>query len=95
LKDDYGFSTIKLEPNKEILLALEKKVDNINHLKLLFNYRYKDRILQKILPKFHKLKMLMMDFWSFNEEQLKMCVYHDLEIFGINHYELKKSFHYN
>ncbi|GET57817.1 hypothetical protein RIR_jg41787.t1 [Rhizophagus irregularis DAOM 181602=DAOM 197198] len=33
-----------------------------------------------------------MDFWSINEEQLKMCVYHDLEIFEINHYELKKAF---
>jgi hypothetical protein len=74
---------------KEILIALEKKVDTIEHLKLFFQYiEYTSQIE---LPKFHKLKTLITDFWSFGEEQLKMCVYHDLEIFKIDYYDLKAA----
>jgi hypothetical protein len=77
---------------KEILIALEKKVDTINHLKLFF--QYSDKTCPRILSKFHKLKTLITEFWSFsefNEEQLKMCVYHDLEIFRIDYHELRAA----
>ncbi|PKC70281.1 hypothetical protein RhiirA1_454965 [Rhizophagus irregularis] len=88
-EDDYGLPTTGSDPYKEILLALEKKVDTINHLKLFFIY--KDRTSQKVLPKFHKLKTLITDFGPFSEEQLKFFIYRDLEIFEIDYYELKAA----
>ncbi|PKC68864.1 hypothetical protein RhiirA1_506090 [Rhizophagus irregularis] len=51
-----------------------------------------DRTLPKVLPKLHKLKTLIVtSFPSFNEEQLKMCVYRDLETLKINYYNLKAA----
>jgi hypothetical protein len=89
-KDDYVFYATGSDPYKEILLALEKKVDIINHLKLFFLYI--DNTLQKVLPKLHKLKTLTINDLSYlNEEQLKMCAYHDLEILKIDHYDLKAA----
>ncbi|GET04865.1 hypothetical protein RCL_jg4806.t1 [Rhizophagus clarus] len=45
--------------------------------------------MQKALPKLHRLKTLTIgDFSYFNEEQLKMCVYRDLEIFKIDYFSL-------
>ncbi|EXX53402.1 uncharacterized protein OCT59_012724 [Rhizophagus irregularis] len=74
---------------KEILLALEKNANIINHLNIYFIFI--SRTSPKVLPKFHKLKSLITDFWPFSEEQLKMCVYRDLEILKINYYELKAA----
>jgi hypothetical protein len=89
-EDDHDVCLTGADHYKEILIALEKKVDTINHLKLFF--QYKDYTSQIVLPKFHKLKTLITDFWSFkNEEQLKMCVYHDLKIFKIDYYSLKAA----
>jgi hypothetical protein len=88
-EDDHELSFIGPDYYKEILIELEKKVDTINHLKFLFQYR--DNTLQKVLPKFRKLKTLIAYFWSFNEEQLKMCVYRDLEIFEIDYFDLKAA----
>ncbi|GBB87422.1 hypothetical protein RclHR1_01390012 [Rhizophagus clarus] len=88
-KDDDGSYRPGLNPYKEILLALEQKTDTINHLKL--NLLYNDCTLQKVLSKLHKLKTLIASFWPFNEEQLKMFVYRDLEIFEIDYYELKSA----
>ncbi|EXX73912.1 uncharacterized protein OCT59_012707 [Rhizophagus irregularis] len=83
-------SNVRKNPYKEILLALGKKADNINHLKLFF--MYPDCTLQKVFPNFHKLKTLIINrFNDFNEDQLRMCVYRDLEILYINHYELKAA----
>jgi hypothetical protein len=65
--------------HKEVLLALEKKADIINHLKISFLYT--DHTLQRVLPKLHKLKTLTInDFGRPGEDQLKMLVYHNLEI---------------
>ncbi|GBC32231.2 hypothetical protein GLOIN_2v1492656 [Rhizophagus irregularis DAOM 181602=DAOM 197198] len=53
---------------------------------------YPDCTLQKVFPNFHKLKTLIINrFNDFNEDQLRMCVYRDLEILYINHYELKAA----
>ncbi|GBC32126.2 hypothetical protein GLOIN_2v1791318 [Rhizophagus irregularis DAOM 181602=DAOM 197198] len=88
--DDHEFYGPGLNPYKEILLALEKKADIINHLEIFFLYT--DRSLQKVLPEFRKLKTLIInDFSYFNEEQLKKCVYRDLETFRIEHYDLKEN----
>jgi hypothetical protein len=88
-EDDYGLQFTGTDSYKEILIALERKVDTINHLKLFFLFT--DCTSQKVLPKFHKLKTLITDFESFSDEQLKMCVYRDLEIFNIDYYELKEA----
>ncbi|PKK75190.1 hypothetical protein RhiirC2_846201 [Rhizophagus irregularis] len=50
-----------------------------------------NRTLQKVVPKFHKLKTLKTSFSNFTEEQLKKCVYHDLEVFKIDHHNLKAA----
>jgi hypothetical protein len=74
------------DPYKEIFLALEKKADSLQHLRMLFQYLegIDDTLLQKILPKFHKLKTLAIDdFLHFTEEQVKILVYQDLEILSI------------
>ncbi|PKK66830.1 hypothetical protein RhiirC2_784296 [Rhizophagus irregularis] len=78
------------DPYKEIVLAIEDKVDTINHLKLDFNYRSPTK--HDVLPKFYKLKILSVSFYYFSEEQLKMLVYRDLEIFEIDCYELKAAY---
>ncbi|CAB4482903.1 unnamed protein product [Rhizophagus irregularis] len=74
---------------KEIFLALENKGHTINHLKLFFLYRYDS--LQMVLPKLHKLKSLAINIEPFSIDQLKLCVYRDLEIFRIGYYELKEA----
>ncbi|GET04877.1 hypothetical protein GLOIN_2v1764020 [Rhizophagus clarus] len=80
-----------LDSYKDILLALEKSANTITHLNI--DLVYKDRTLQKVLPKFHKLKIIENLFWdNFSEEQLKMCVYHDLEIFKIDCFNLNAAF---
>jgi hypothetical protein len=90
-KDDYDLYSpgSDLDSYKEILLALEKSANTINHLNTYFVFTC--HTLQKVLPKLHKLKTLITNFDSFNEEQLKMCVYHGLEIFKIDYYELKAA----
>ncbi|CAG8565725.1 hypothetical protein GLOIN_2v1771472 [Rhizophagus irregularis DAOM 181602=DAOM 197198] len=73
-----------------ILLALEKKADIINHLKIYLVYI--GQTLHKVLPKLYKLKTLIVnDFRYTNEEQLRMCVYHDLEILKIDYCNLKTA----
>jgi hypothetical protein len=85
--DDFYSSRVD---HKEILLALEKKADTINHLKLFFQGF--DHTLQEVLPKLHKLKTLINNNCRyFNEEKLKKCIYHDLETFKIDHYDLKAA----
>ncbi|EXX72960.1 uncharacterized protein OCT59_012785 [Rhizophagus irregularis] len=75
---------------KDILFALEKNANIITHLNIYF--KYMDRTLPKVLPKLHKLKTLIVtSFPSFNEEQLKMCVYRELETLKINYYNLKAA----
>src|SRR5581483_10099556 len=78
-KDDFKDIDYLIEdPYKEILLELEKKADKINHLKIYFQFvgNYEHILLQKILPKFYKLKTLIIDdfVWLLESE---MMVYHD------------------
>ncbi|GBC31734.2 hypothetical protein GLOIN_2v1874979 [Rhizophagus irregularis DAOM 181602=DAOM 197198] len=81
---------IRVDPYKEILLALGKNADTINHLELFF--LYSDRTPPKVYPKFHKVKTLIINYFgSLNEEQLKMCIYHDLEVLKIGHYDLNAA----
>jgi hypothetical protein len=75
------------DPYREILLALEKKADSLDHL-IILSYEYAkdfdDTFLQKILPKFHKLKTLAIDcFPYFTDEQVKILAYQYLEILNI------------
>ncbi|EXX57598.1 uncharacterized protein OCT59_024788 [Rhizophagus irregularis] len=74
---------------KQILFSLEKSANIINHLSL--NFMFIDRTSKKVLPKLHKLKTLAYNFSDFSEEQLKMCVYRDLEILKIDHCDLKAA----
>jgi hypothetical protein len=89
-KDDHDEDLVpESDSYKEILLALENSANVINHLNTYFVIT--SHTLQKVLPKLHKLKTLIAEFGSFSEEQLKMCIYHDLEIFIIDYYELNAA----
>ncbi|CAG8470564.1 16452_t:CDS:2 [Rhizophagus irregularis] len=74
---------------KEVLFALEESANTINHLVL--DFKFTDHTSPKVIPKLHKLKTLINIFSDFKEQQLKMCVYHDLEIFKIDYYNLKAA----
>jgi hypothetical protein len=88
-KDDFDGEYLTENPYEEIFLALGKKTDSLNHLRVFFQYveGIENTLLQKILPKFYKLKVLIIDDWIFftkeELEQLKMQVYHELEILNI------------
>ncbi|GBC31907.2 hypothetical protein GLOIN_2v1764020 [Rhizophagus irregularis DAOM 181602=DAOM 197198] len=86
-KDDFDEDFLVEDPYEKILLALEKKANNIDHLRIFFQFvdGLERKSLQKILPKFQKLKTLMIedDYYFFTEEQLNNLVYHDLEILNI------------
>jgi hypothetical protein len=90
-KDDHDLHDIpESDSYKEILLALEKNANIINYLDIHFIFT--DRTSQKVFPKLKKLKTLLINsFECFNEEQLKMCVYQDLETFKIDYYDLKAA----
>ncbi|GBC31761.2 hypothetical protein GLOIN_2v1556754 [Rhizophagus irregularis DAOM 181602=DAOM 197198] len=77
-EDNFEFNYSRVDPYKEVLLALEKKADILNHLK--FYFLYVDHTLQRVLPKLHKLKTLIInDFGRSSDDQLKMLIYNDLE----------------
>jgi hypothetical protein len=89
-KDEFYEDYHTVDPYKEIFLALEKKADSLNHLRLFFEYieGYENTLLQKILPKFYKLKILVygdyyLSFTGMQLNQLKMQVYHELEILNL------------
>jgi hypothetical protein len=89
-KDDF-FEDIYFEedPYKEIFLALEKKANSLNHLRVFFRYvdDEKSALFQKILTKFYKLKILIFDEYIFftekQLEQLRMMTYGELEILNL------------
>jgi hypothetical protein len=86
-KDDFDDDYPEEELYREIFLALENKADSLNHL-IILSFQYAkdvdDTFLQKILPKFHKLKTLAIDYFPyFTEEQVKILGYQDLEILKI------------
>ncbi|CAG8580403.1 20571_t:CDS:1 [Rhizophagus irregularis] len=82
------------DPYVEIFLALEKKANSLNYLRVFIDYvnNIAHTLFQEILPKFYKLKILKIDAYPFfTEEQLKklkMQVYYDLEILNIEYNEL-------
>ncbi|EXX76175.1 uncharacterized protein OCT59_010121 [Rhizophagus irregularis] len=78
-------------PYDKIFFALTKKADKINHLKIYFQFidGCDHTFLQKILPKFSKLKSLIIgDFILIKEEQLKTSIYQDLEILNIDYIKM-------
>jgi hypothetical protein len=82
------------DPYKEIFLELEKKADNLNHLKLFFKYydSFNYILMQRLLPKLHKLKTLIINEFSFiNENLLKTLVYNDLEILNIDFITIEET----
>jgi hypothetical protein len=77
----------KVNVYREILFAVEKKADTINHIKLYFIHE--DHTLQYVLPKLRKLKTLIVTkFGDFDENQLKTLNYHDLEVINTNYITL-------
>jgi hypothetical protein len=89
--DDFDRYYLTKDPYKEIFLALEKKANVLNHIIICFQHEFsiEHTLLQKILPKFHKLQTLMIDgYLFFTEEQLRTLAYHDLEILNIENNKL-------
>lgn len=76
------------DPYTKIILALEKKSDMINHLilyfKLLYHEKHKEHMLFRILPKFHKLKTLILNKYCSKNETL-LPIYYNLEILHIDY----------
>ncbi|GBB87432.1 hypothetical protein RclHR1_01390022 [Rhizophagus clarus] len=85
-EDTHWFRIAESASCKEIFLALR---DTITHLKLII-LDIVD-MLSIVLPKLHKLKTLIINNLDVNEEQSKMCIYRDHEIFMVDHYNLKTA----
>ncbi|PKC70279.1 hypothetical protein RhiirA1_454960 [Rhizophagus irregularis] len=84
----------RVNPCKEIFLELEKKADHLNHLKLFFQYfnHFDYTIIQRLLPKLHKIKSLIINEFSFiNENLLKRLAYNDLEILNIDYITINEA----
>ncbi|EXX59257.1 hypothetical protein RirG_190700 [Rhizophagus irregularis DAOM 197198w] len=82
--DDY--TDYDYDPYEELLLALEKKAESLNYLKIVFFYlcNYEHTLFQDMLPKFDKLKVLIIDdYISFDEKQLEKLKLHELEVLNI------------
>jgi hypothetical protein len=84
------------DPYEKFLRALEKKAENINHLKIFLQFvdEYEHILFQNLLIKFHKLKTLEVGgFLFFTQEQLKrlkMVAYNKLETIKVEHNEFNK-----
>src|SRR6266542_1944728 len=91
-KDDfrYFYSDDFEDIYGKTLLALEKKVDTLNHLVISFHhyeYNYQDIPIPINLSKFHKLKTLKINALSYDvNDQLNKSVYQNLEILQIDSY---------
>ncbi|RIA86101.1 hypothetical protein C1645_829765 [Glomus cerebriforme] len=83
-KDDFEDDNDFIEdPYKETFLALEKKADILNHLKIFFQYidGFENISLQEVLPKLYKLKTLIIDDYYY-ENQL---IYKYIEILHVDY----------
>ncbi|GBC08826.1 hypothetical protein RclHR1_08400004 [Rhizophagus clarus] len=80
-------------PYKEIFFELERKANNLDHLELFFLYFESfDTIMQGLLPKLDKIKTLIINEFSFiNENLLKMLAYNDLEILNIDYITIDEA----
>jgi hypothetical protein len=68
----------------EMLIALEKKSNIINHLILYFQFiHHQEHKLYEILPKFYKLKTLTLN--KYYLKTAKIPIYHDLETLDIDY----------
>ncbi|CAB4460321.1 unnamed protein product [Rhizophagus irregularis] len=75
--------------DEKFFLVLEKKANSLKHLIVTFKLTDYYEHLQSILPKLNKLKTLKIDnILLHNEEQLKMSIYHDLEIFNTDYIKI-------
>ncbi|CAG8444676.1 12737_t:CDS:2 [Rhizophagus irregularis] len=95
-RDDFETEEFLGDPYEEILLALEKKADVLNHLIMSFNFIevYEHTTLQDVLTKLHKLKTLIItgNFHIISSRnQLNKMVYRELEIFNIDFISLGKA----
>ncbi|GBB89112.1 hypothetical protein RclHR1_01580013 [Rhizophagus clarus] len=94
LEDDFDDDDFIEDPYKEILLALSRKADVLNHLIISFRFiDYEHTIIQDVLTKLHKLKTLIIEneFIYFSENQSKMLTYHKLETFNIDFIHLNDA----
>ncbi|CAG8744388.1 20530_t:CDS:1 [Rhizophagus irregularis] len=88
-KDYFDDDILTEDPYEEVFCALEKKADSLNYLRIYFQYvdNIEETSLQKILPKLYKLKILTLNdyrlFTNEQLEQLRIQVYHDLEILSL------------
>ncbi|EXX72344.1 hypothetical protein RirG_070170 [Rhizophagus irregularis DAOM 197198w] len=93
-KDNFENHYLTKDPYEEIFLALEKKANDLNFLKVHFQYveGIDCTLFQNILSKFYKLKILIIDdYLYFTEEQLKQLkiqTYNELEILNIEYNKL-------
>ncbi|CAB4442192.1 unnamed protein product [Rhizophagus irregularis] len=89
-KDDFHDDFLTENPYEEVFYALEKKADSLNYLRIYFQYvgGIDNTLLQEILPKLYKLKILIIDDYLFfgevQLEKLKLQVYNELEVLSIN-----------
>ncbi|GBC09202.1 hypothetical protein RclHR1_08690005 [Rhizophagus clarus] len=91
-EDDFNYDEFIGNPYGEILVALSKNANALNHLILLFQSieGYEYQFLHEILPKLHKLKTLIITnvFIFISDSQL---IYRELEIFNIDYISLSAA----
>ncbi|CAB4442515.1 unnamed protein product [Rhizophagus irregularis] len=65
-------------PYELVFRALEKNANNLNYLKLFIGYvkDFEYTLLQKILPKFHKLKTLVIDVIDDDKSRFPIVLHH-------------------
>ncbi|CAG8444548.1 12727_t:CDS:2 [Rhizophagus irregularis] len=83
-----------IDPYEDIFMALTKRADTLNHLKVIFQFidDYEHTFLQKVLPELHNLRTLKIDDLTLsNESSLKKLFYRDLEIFKIDYIEIQTA----
>ncbi|CAB4442195.1 unnamed protein product [Rhizophagus irregularis] len=94
-EDDFDYDYLTEDPYKEIFLALEKKAESLNYLKIFYEYveNHNHTLLLDILPKFYKLKILIIGEYLFfieveQLEKLKNWAYPELEILNMEYNKL-------
>ncbi|RIA87409.1 hypothetical protein C1645_827831 [Glomus cerebriforme] len=86
-RDNFLDNNLTGYPYEEIFLILEKKADSLNNLIIYLKYHFfAHSLLQRIILKFHKLKMLIINEGVLiYKEQPKMLIYPDLKILHIDY----------
>ncbi|RIA81234.1 hypothetical protein C1645_837329 [Glomus cerebriforme] len=91
-KDDFEEDYILGDLYKESLLALEKKADNLDHLKIFFQYveEFEHTLLEEVLPKLYKSRTLIIND-NIYFDQFKMLVYQNIEILYIDYITINSA----